>query len=164
MCTRPRACHSHALWGCPGGNTKRASHPWQHLIGKCSLPMFKEHVQLSCQTDLGVIVKELEEQAELLNEFFDTVVRPDSGQPIPILPIPSAMMGNQILLLASSIKSSPLSSPQRAQALANYTLSYWSGWPHSSRSPWEIYLTPLRQWSVQYSRMWTQKTLSTTAQ
>ncbi len=28
MCTKPRACHSHALCGCPGGNTKRASRPW----------------------------------------------------------------------------------------------------------------------------------------
>ncbi len=45
--------------------------------------------QLSRQTDLGVNVNELE---ELLNEFFDTVVRPDSGQPIQTLPIPSAMM------------------------------------------------------------------------
>ncbi len=48
---------------------------------------------LSRQTDLGVIAKELEEQAKLLNEFFDTVFRPDGGQPIAILPIPSAIMG-----------------------------------------------------------------------
>ncbi len=59
--------------------------------------VFFAHVQLSRQTDLGVIDKELEEQAELLNEVFDTVFRPDSGQPIAILPIPSAMMNIPIL-------------------------------------------------------------------
>ncbi len=54
--------------------------------------------QLSCQiislkTDLGVIAKEPEAQAELLKEFYGAVFRIDNGQPTPALPIPSVMMG-----------------------------------------------------------------------
>ncbi len=42
---------------------------------------------------MGVIVKEPEAQAQLLNEFYDAVFRTDAGQPISTLPIPSVMMG-----------------------------------------------------------------------
>ncbi len=45
------------------------------------------------KTDLGVIAKEPEAQAELLNEFYDDVFCTDAGHPIPALPIPSVMMG-----------------------------------------------------------------------
>ncbi len=45
------------------------------------------------KTDLGVIAREPEAQAEILNEFFDAVFRTDAGQPIPALPIPFVMMG-----------------------------------------------------------------------
>ncbi len=48
---------------------------------------------LSLKTQLDLIVKKPEVQAELLNEFYYTVFRTDNGQPIPTLPISSAMMG-----------------------------------------------------------------------
>ncbi len=44
VCTKPRTCHSHASYGFPGGNTKQASHPWQHPIRNCPLLMFEEIV------------------------------------------------------------------------------------------------------------------------
>ncbi len=39
---------------------------------------------ISMKTNLGVIVKGPEAQAELLNKFYYTVFRPDNGQPNPI--------------------------------------------------------------------------------
>ncbi len=38
---------------------------------------------ISLKTDLGVIVKEPETQAELLHEFYYAVFRNDAGQPSP---------------------------------------------------------------------------------
>ncbi len=54
-------------------------------IPSAALPHVRRNCQLSRQmislkTDLGVIVKEHEAQAKLLNEFYDTVFRPDNGQ------------------------------------------------------------------------------------
>ncbi len=45
------------------------------------------------KTKAGVMIKEPEAQAELLNEFYDSVFRPANGQPIPTPPIPWVMMG-----------------------------------------------------------------------
>ncbi len=78
------------------------------------------HVTL--KTDLGVNIKESEEQAELLNEFYDTIFRPDNGQPIPTLPIQLTRMDIPYLPLASSTKSPPRSIPQWVQALINCAL------------------------------------------
>ncbi len=49
------------------------------------------------KTDLGVIVKEPEAQAGLLNEFYDDAFCTYAGQPIPALSIPSVMMGIPVL-------------------------------------------------------------------
>ncbi len=51
------------------------------------------HQIITLKTDLGVIVKVVEAQAELFNEFYDAVLRTDLGQPIPALSVPSVMMG-----------------------------------------------------------------------
>ncbi len=46
--------------------------------------------------DLTVIVKVVEAQAELFNEFYNAVFRTDFGQPIPALSITSVMMGTPV--------------------------------------------------------------------
>ncbi len=50
----------------------------------------------SLKTELGVIFKELEAQAEIFNEFYDAVLCTDLGQPIPALSVPSMMMGTPV--------------------------------------------------------------------
>ncbi len=72
------------------------------ILGNIQSKVFFAHVRrnsqlshpiISLKTDLGVTVKEPESQAELLNEFYDTVCHPDNGQPIPLLPVTLVMMG-----------------------------------------------------------------------
>ncbi len=50
------------------------------------------HQIISLKPNLTVIVKEPTVQAELLNEFYDSVFLTDNGQPIPTLPLQSVMM------------------------------------------------------------------------
>ncbi len=96
------------------------------------------HQIILLKTELGIIVKEPEVEAELLNAFYDAVFRPDNVQPILALPILSVF---PYYLLFSSIKSTSLSTYQRAQAPSNWNLSCLSGWPLSLLSPWHIYST-----------------------
>ncbi len=106
---------------------------------------------ISLKTDLGVILKEPESQTELLNEFYDTVFRTDNGKPIPV---PSVIM--DIPLFTPCLVHEKLSKePQRVQAQTNCILICLSGWPPSSQSLWQIYLTtPLRQLSCRVNGRW----------
>ncbi len=54
----------------------------------------KSPIQLSNCLPVNVKVKEA--LTELLKEFYDSAFRPENGQPIPTLPIPSVMMGNAV--------------------------------------------------------------------
>ncbi len=52
----------------------------------------KRHI-VTLNTDVGVIVKKPDAWAEILNEPYDTVFRPDIEQPFPKLPFSSVTMG-----------------------------------------------------------------------
>ncbi len=107
------------------------------LFCLCSKIRQLGHRITSLKTDLGVIVKEPKAQVKLLNKFYDTAFRPNNRQPISTLPIPSVTMGIPYFPLASSLKSSPLSTPHSAQAVTNCTL--WLKWLVTiPASPWQI--------------------------
>ncbi len=114
-------------------------------------------------------------QADLVRGFYYTAFHPDNGQSIPTQLCLWWKTPFFPFLLFASTKSSPLASPQKAQAMTNCTLQLLNCWPPSSWSPWQALLTSRsrqlsygltgrRQWSLINSRTRTQKTLPTTVQ